>query len=99
MVSQNLYEESGNLIMRGTNAHKHAKKSKKNNSKNMEKDLKSMKKSELIKKFHELIDPDHTENVSGETKDQIIERITTVMKNFNGGGRRKRTRRLRKLNR
>lgn len=97
MVSQNLYEESGNLIMRGTNAHKHAKKSKKNNSKNMEKDLKSMKKSELIKKFHELIDPDHTENVSGETKDQIIERITTVMKNFNGG--RRKTRRSRKLNR
>jgi hypothetical protein len=94
MVSQNLYEESGNLIMRGTNAHKHAKKSKKNNSKN----LKSLKKSELIKKFHELIDPDHIENVSGERKDEIIERIITVMKNFNGGRRRK-TRRLRKLNR
>ena len=98
MVSQNLYEESGNLIMRGTNAHKHAKKSKKNNSKNMEKDLKSMKKSELIKKFHELLDPDHTENVSGETKEKIIERITNAMKNFTGGKRR-RTRRLRKLNR
>ena len=98
MVSQNLYEESGNLIMRGTNEHKHAKKSKKNNSKNMEKDLKSMKKSELIKKFHELLDPDHTENVSGETKNEIIERITNAMKNFTGGKRR-RTRRLRKLNR
>ena len=97
MVSQNLYEESGNLIMRGTNAHKHAKKSKKNNSKNMEKELKGMKKSELIKKFHEMLDPDHTENVSRETKDEIIERIITVMKNFNGG--RRRTRKLRKLNR
>ena len=75
MLSQNLYEESGNLIMRGTNAHKHAKKSKKNNSKNMEKELKSMKKSELIKKFHEMLDPDHTEDVSGETKDEIIENL------------------------
>jgi len=98
MVSQNLYEESGNLIMRGTNAHKHAsKKSKKNNSKNMEKELKGMKKSELIKKFHEMLDPDHTENVSGETKDEIIERITSAMKNFNGGRRSKRkTRKIRK---
>lgn len=97
MLSQNLYEESGNLIMRGTNAHKHAKKSKKNNSKNMEKELKSMKKSELIKKFHEMLDPDHTEDVSGETKDEIIERITSAMKNFNGGRRsRRKTRKIRK---
>jgi hypothetical protein len=63
----------------------------------MEKELKGMKKSELIKKFHEMLDPDHTENVSRETKDEIIERIITVMKNFNGG--RRRTRKLRKLNR
>jgi hypothetical protein len=35
--------------------------------------------------------------VSRETKDEIIERIITVMKNFNGG--RRKTRRLRKLNR
>jgi hypothetical protein len=98
MVSQNLYENSGNLIMRGTNEHKRAsKKSKKNNLKNNSKSMKSLKKSELIKKFHELIDPDHTENVSRETKDEIIERIITVMKNFNGG--RRKTRRLRKLNR
>ena len=96
MLSQNLYEESGNLIMRGTNAHKHAKKGKKNNSKNMEKELKGMKKSEVIKKFHELIDPDRTENVSGETKDEIIERITSVMKNFNGGSRRRKTRKIKK---
>jgi hypothetical protein len=97
MLSQNLYEESGNLIMRGTNAHKHAKKGKKNNSKNMEKELKSMKKSELIKKFHEMLDPDRTENVSGETKDEIIERITSAMKNFNGGRRsRRKTRKIRR---
>lgn len=98
MKSPNLYEESGNLIMRGTNAHKRAsKKSKKNNSKNMEKELKGMKKSELIKKFHELVDPDHTEDVSSESKDEIIERIVSFMSEFSGGRRRKtKTRKLRR---
>ena len=59
--------------------------------------LKSMKKAELIKKFHELLDPDHTEDVSDETKDEIIERITSAMKNFNGGRRRRYRRKTRKV--
>ena len=96
MKSPNLYEESGNLIMRGTDEYKRASKGKKNNSTNMEKELRSMKKSQLIKKFHELVDPDHTEDVSDETKDEIIERITSFMKNFNGGRRRCKTRKLKK---
>ena len=65
----------------------------------MEKELKSMKKAELIKKFHELIDPDHTEDVSDESKDEIIERIISTMKNFNGGRRRRNRCKTRKLRR
>ena len=95
MKSPNLYEESGNVIMRGTKEYERALKehSKKNNSNN----FKSLKKPALIKKFHELVDPDHTEDVSSETKSEIIERITNFMKDFSGGKRNKRkTRKLRK---
>lgn len=99
MKSPNLYEESGNVIMRGTKEYETATKkhSKKRNNNNSEKKLKGMKKSELIKKFHELVDPDHTENVSSESKDEIIERIVSFMSEFSGGRRRKcKTRKLRR---
>ena len=100
MKSPNLYEESGNLIMRGTPEYtralkEHSKNKNKNNAKTMEKELKSLRKSELIKKFHEMMDPDHTEDVSSETKDEIIERIVTYIKNLSGGKRRRnKTRKL-----
>ena len=99
MKSPNLYEESGNVIMRGTKEYETAAKkhSKKRNNNNSEKKLKGMKKSELIKKFHELVDPDHTEDVSSESKDEIIERIVSFMNEFSGGRRRKsKTRKLRR---
>ena len=99
MKSPNLYEESGNVIMRGTKEYETAAKkhSKKRNNNNSEKKLKGMKKSELIKKFHELVDPDHTENVSSESKDEIIERIVSFMNEFSVGRRRKsKTRKLRR---
>lgn len=99
MPNHNFYEESGNLIMRGTKEYERALKgfleSQKESPKNMEKELRSLKKKELIEKFHEMIDPDRTENVSDETKDRIIERIIEFMKDFSGGRRRK----TRKVNR
>lgn len=93
MKPKNFYEESGNVIMHGTKEYERALKEymkDKNNSKNVEKDLKSLKKADLIKKFHELIDPDHTEDVSDETKDEIIERIVEFIKDFSGGRRKTR---------
>ena len=62
----------------------------------LKKELKSLKKAALIKKFHEMVDPDRTENVSGLTKDEIIERIHEFASQFGGRKRRNRTRRHRK---
>ena len=93
MPNHNFYENSGNYIMHGTPAYNRALKkfieSQKESPKNLEKELRSLKKKELIEKFHEMVDPDRTENVSGETKYEIIERITEFMKDFSGGRRRK----------
>lgn len=97
MPNLNLYDENtGNALMKGTRDYNLAlKKQKKESPKNTKKEFMALKKSELIKKFHELIDPDHTENVRGETKEEIIKRILEVMEGFSGGKRNK-TRKNRK---
>ena len=93
-----------NIVMKGTNEYNNIKKAfeekrsnkKVDHSSNLKKELKSLKKAALIKKFHEMVDPDRTENVSGLTKDEIIERIHEFASQFGGRKRRNRTRRHRK---
>jgi predicted Ser/Thr protein kinase len=86
MSQPNLYENSGNLIMRGTPAYNTALKATRSESNvtNLREELESYSLEDLRNYFYESVDPEKEEDISELSEVELVERIMEAVSQMGG---------------